>query len=252
LQGCSSGGAASAPDAGPADVGAADVAPEARSDGPGEADGGGCNAPKDEQTRVSFQLPTKVISFDAQTWMIPASNSVAVSCGGAADCCNPPLPATPPDCAATPIACEAGLCTVKRTVTAAQVIDLKGEVPALSNLDQPLLCEVSLLRLRFLVSNTMNVAMPPIQLYLAPLGVNDPADATAQTFGTVPAAPAGSSPSGDVLEVPATDSVFTSYARSFGTRFMLIASTVVSVPSGSPQPSGTLLLTVLADVSATL
>jgi len=249
LVGCSSGAVAAPPDTGVVDGGS-----DAGSDGALDADGSMCGASDDAPVQVAFELPLKAFTVDSQAWMIPPSNSVATTCGSGAivaDCCNPPAPAAPPDCATTPVACEAGLCTVKINVTIAQDVDLRGEVPVLSNLDQAL-CDVTLGQLRFAATSTLNVSLPPLQLYLGAGGIRDPAAAGVQAFGTIPAIPAGSSTSGDVIRRPETDLIFATYAREVGTPFTLLISATVSVPSGSPPPSGTLTLTISGQASATL
>jgi hypothetical protein len=262
--GCSSGAPASAPDTGvrdsvsdvagsPPDTGVSDGGSDTGSDRTADGDPPSCSSP-DALVRIIFQLPSESFSFDAQDWMIPPSTSTPIACGSGsavADCCNPPAPAVPPDCATRPLVCEANVCTLEVDLAGAQPVDLKGDVPVLSDLGPSQLCEISLQRLSYAATSTLNVPLPGLRLYLGPDGVTDPRAPAAYLVGTIPAIPAGSSTSGNVISEPDFSQAFAAYAGVLGTRFMLMAAATVAVPSGSPQPTGTLTLTITGQASAT-
>jgi hypothetical protein len=220
----------------------------------------GCGLLSSDITKVTFDLPTKTYSFDTSQWGLPANSTPPVPCGGGPttvqDCCNPPaLPGvTKPDCVAHPLVCEGTpmVCTLEQPVTVSQTMNLKNEVPELSSVNSQSLVDISLQNLHYDAVSTLNVDVPPLELFLAPDMVTDPKDARAMKFGTVPAIAKGTSPSGDVVLEPGADALFAGYGHAFGTPFNFIASTTVSVPSGSPTPTGMITVTVTGKVAAKL
>jgi len=222
----------------------------------------GCGLISSDITKVTFDLPAKTYSFDTAQWGIPAGNTVAVHCGAPdnlatatiMDCCNPPaLPGlTKPDCNAHPLVCEGTpmVCTLKQPVTVAQKMDLKMEVPQLSSISNQSLVDISLSNLHYVAVSTLNVDIPPLELYLADDGVTD--SSQGMKFGTVPTIPKGTSPSGDVVLEPGADALFAARGHTFGTPFNFIATTTVSVPSGSPAPTGMITVTVTGKAAAKL
>lgn len=220
----------------------------------------GCSLISSDITKVTFDLPAKTYSFDAAQWGIPAGNTVAVHCGApdnlatvtVMDCCNPPAPLTKPDCTAHPLVCEGTpmVCTLKQPVTVAQKMDLKMEVPELSSISNQSVVDISLSNLHYVAVSTLNVDVPPLELYLADDGVTD--SSQGMKFGTVPAIPKGTSPSGDVVLEPNADALFAARGHTFGTPFNFIATTTVSVASGSPAPTGMITVTVTGKAAAKL
>jgi hypothetical protein len=218
----------------------------------------GCGLISSDITKVTFDLPAKTYAFNSQQWGIPAGNTVVVHCGSpdnlltmtVMDCCNPPAPLPKPNCTANPVVCEAAVCTLKQPVSVAQKMNLKMEVPELSSVNSQSLVDISLSNLHYDAVSSLNVDVPPLELYLADDGVTDVASGS--KFGTVPAIPKGTSPSGDVILEPNADALFTARGHDFGTPFNFIATTTISVPSGSPTPNGAIMVTVTGKVSAKL
>jgi hypothetical protein len=99
--------------------------------------------------------------------------------------------------------------------------------------------------------NSTTLAIPTIDLYLAPQNVTDPADPSAKKFGTVPAVSAGMTASGDVVKEPGADDLFIMYGHNFGTPFNFIAATTVVIPSGT-QVSGMVDVTISGKIAAKL
>src|SRR3954468_17154146 len=95
----------------------------------------GCGLISSDITRLTFDLPSKTYRFDTASANLPADGSFPeVACGAGqavTDCCAPPAPAPAPDCAAMPLACDAGACTLHQPVTVAQKMDLGMEAPQL-------------------------------------------------------------------------------------------------------------------------
>jgi hypothetical protein len=208
----------------------------------------GCGLISSDITKLTFDLPRKTYTFDSASFANVTAGIPAVPCGGD----SPILGIAAPDCAAHPIVCEAGLCTLKQPVTVSQKMDLKKEVPQLSSVDNQSLADITLTTMHYEATSTLNVDVPAIELYLAPDGVTDPNDPQAAKFGTVPPIAANETVSGNVEKEPGADDLFASYGHAFGTPFNFIATTTVSVASGSPTPSGKITIVVEGKVSAKL
>jgi hypothetical protein len=218
----------------------------------------GCGLISSDIATFTFQLPSKSFSFDTASagWKAPPSYyNAPVPCGAGqavADCCNPPAPAPKPDCSATPsqLACVSSVCALQFPFSVSQNIDLKKEVPSLSSLGGQTLASISIKQIQYTIASTMNVALPAMDIYVAPATVTTLPSAMATKFGTVPATPAGATKSGDVVMDPAGQATFSQYLSAFTTPFNLIAYTVVVLPSGSPTPTGKVDVTVTGTISA--
>jgi hypothetical protein len=215
-----------------------------------------CGLLNSDISKVSFELPAKSYAFNASQWHLPASTP-AIPCGAGqviTDCCNPPaLPGvTKPNCAVTPLACDAGVCTAHITISVANPVDLKQEVPVLANVNNQSLANISLGTLTYAVTNTLNVKLPALELYLAPDGITDAKDPSAIKFGTVPEIPAMTPANGDVVKEPDADATFAMFGHAISTPFNFIATTTVVIPSGSPTPTGMVSITVNGTVTAKL
>jgi hypothetical protein len=222
----------------------------------------GCGLISSDISKVTFELPAKTYTFNSAQWGIPAGNTVAVHCGApdnpvtmtVMDCCNPPAPFPKPNCTANPLVCEGTpkVCTLEQPVAVGQSVNLKSEVSVLSSINSQSIADITLSNLHYEAQSTLNVDVPPLDLYIAADGVQDPKDPSAQKFGTVPAIPGGTSPSGDVVLEPNSDAVFSARGQMFGTPFNFIAATTISVPSGSPTPTGMITVTITGTVAAKL
>jgi hypothetical protein len=219
----------------------------------------GCGLLDSNITTTSFVLPAQVFSLDTSMWTnIPAGTTQPVPCGtgqAVTDCCNPPAPAPTPDCTTTPLVCAAdssgaSVCTAQIPESFPTEINLGSTVPGLSSFPTG---NISIKSVDYTISNnTLNVDLPPVTIYLAPDMVTDPRDARAAVFGTIPAIPAGSDPSGTVQKDPGADRAFQTYAGNLSAPFEFIASTTVVIPSGTPIPSGRITVSVTVTLSAHL
>src|SRR5260370_30060824 len=201
----------------------------------------GCGLFSKALLSTSFTLPSKSYSFDTASWHLPSGDIPPVPCGDGQlvpDCCNPPDPLPNPDCSVNMLACDAGMCALHVPVSIAQQMDLKKEVPALSSFSNQSLINVSISVIKYGYSSTMNVDLPPVELFIAPDGVTSSADPSAKKFGTTKVIPAMTTGEDTVQLDPSGGAAFTNAAHHFGTPFNFIATTTVIVPSGSPIPSG--------------
>jgi hypothetical protein len=214
-----------------------------------------CGLVSRDVTKVSFDLPPKSYAFDTHDWQLPSGSFPRVACGTGepvVDCCDPPPPAPRLDCAALPLTCESGACTLRFPVSAIQRVNLAVEAPALANVGNQSLVDFFVSDIRYTVASTMNVELPAVDLYVAPDGVTSAADPSARKFATVPVTPAMANGDGSVDISPDAEQIFAPYAHAPATPFNFIATATVVIPSGSPIPNGRVDLTVTGQVSAIL
>ena len=214
-----------------------------------------CGLVSRDVSLLSFDLPAKSYSFDTNdsSWKLPTGTFPRVPCGAGelvVDCCNPPARFPTPDCGLTPLSCESGACTLKFPVAVFQQVDLGQEVPALANVSSQSLVDVYVSQIRYQVTSSLNVALPAVDLFVAPDGVTSAADSRAQKFGTVPVTPPMMSGDGLVAIVPDAEQIFAAYAHDPATPFNFIATTTVVIPSGSLIPQGKVDITVTGQISA--
>src|SRR5438876_8678794 len=129
-------------------------------------------------------------SFDSSVFPVPAGITGAVPGGDGqivTDCCNPPAPLPAPDCGtATPIACEQNengmsFCTATVTVSQNQTMNLGMEVQQLSSYTG--FVNIKIKRISYAVTtNTLDVNLPDVVLYLGPQGAMKPTDAGVLKF----------------------------------------------------------------------
>jgi hypothetical protein len=213
----------------------------------------GCGLINSDIATLTFQLPSKSFSFDTNNsmWKAPPSSFPRVDCGPAGpvtDCCAPPGGAAV-DCNATPLVCAGGVCTLEFPVTLSQTINLKSEVPALANLSGQSLANITISQVQYTVTSTLNVELPPIDIYLAPADVTV-ADSRASKFVTLPATPAMTSQMKSITPDAAGQAAFAMYGRNFATPFNFIARTTIVVAPGAPVPQGKVDITLSGQVSA--
>ena len=90
------------------------------------------------------------------------------------------------------------VCTATVTVAQSQVMNLGMEVSQLSGYTG--FVNIKIKRISYeVMTNTLDVNLPEIYLYLGPEGAKTSMDADVMKFGTVPAIPAMTKTSGDVI-----------------------------------------------------
>jgi len=212
---------------------------------------GGCGLISSDISKLTFDLPTETYTFDTSMWSnLPKGTIPAVPCP-AIDCCTAGS-AVGIDCSTTMLTCNAsGVCEADVPESAASSVNLAMQVPVLQSFPGHALSSITIKSISYTVSNnSLNIDLPPMTIYLAPDGVTDPKDPRAQEFGTIPAIPAMTDPSGMVMLVPNAAAVFAQFTGNISTPFTIIAAGTVAIPSGSPAPSGAITLSVTGAVSA--
>lgn len=208
-------------------------------------------------TRITFDLPKQTYSFDTNNWgnLPPATAGLSfpsIGCTSDAQCCTMGT-AAGLDCNKTPLTCPAGTCEADVPESAYSPINLAQQVPQLATFPGHSLVKVSISSIKYDVTqNTLNVDLPPMEIYLAPDGVTDASDPSAALFGTVPPIPAGTMTSGAVQKAPNADAVLQMYTSNVSQTFNVIAKTTVVIAAGTPVPNGQITLSVTGAVSAQL
>ena len=119
--------------------------------------------------------------------------------------------------------------------------------------------KVSIEKIAYWVMDSVNVELPPVDLYVAAAGAKDQNDASATLLGTVAKLPANAractdaaDPDGDpaaktqMLSVcdaklyDTGEAALAAFVKDYKTPFQLIAHTVVVAHAGDPLPTGTL------------
>jgi hypothetical protein len=143
----------------------------------------GCGLISADVTETPFDLPTKSYSFDASSFPVPAGVTAEIPCGAGqvvTDCCMPPTGLPMPDCNLTPLTCEQNengmdVCTATVPVTQKQMLNFGQEVPQLQSFTGIL--KIKIKRISYLVTtNTLNVDLPDVDLYLGPANATKPDD----------------------------------------------------------------------------
>jgi hypothetical protein len=198
----------------------------------------GCGLISSDITKVTFALPEKHYTFNAQQFALPPGTP------------NMQLPCVGGACP-SPLMCDANVCSAHIPLTVYNPINLKMDVGVLMSVNSQTIADITLESLTYNVMNTSNIAMPEIDLYLAPDGTTTPTGPGAQKFGTVPAIPAGTNMMGDVVKEPGADALFTMFGQNFGTPFNFIAAATVVVPTGT-NPTGMIDIIIDGTIAAKL
>jgi hypothetical protein len=219
---------------------------------------GGCGLVSSDVTKVSFDLPARSYRFDtAQAgWKTSTATSFAtipsIACAADTDCCPPAVMALGIDCSL--IVCDGTSSTCAFTVTVEappQKIDLKQSVPP--SLSSQSVIDITVSQITYDVTeNSMNVDLPPVQLFIANDSATSTDDPSAVLFGTVPATPKGTTSTGRkvTLEQGAADAAFINIGHHLDTPFTFLARSRVVVPGGTPIPMGALGLTIKGRLAA--
>jgi len=215
---------------------------------------GGCGLIDADVTETPFNLPSKSYSFDSAAFPVPAGITSEIPCGpGILDCCAPPIgPA--PDCNATPVMCQQNengmdVCTATVEVSQNQMLNFAQEAPELNSLPTSAI-KIKIKRISYTVStNTLNINLPDIELFLGPSGATKKTDAGVVKFGTLPAIPAGTMPAGDVVLERGAEGILGMFTQDITQPISFIASTTVTV---THTPTGRIDLTVSGKLAASL
>jgi hypothetical protein len=197
-------------------------------------------------TDVDLTLPDKSFTIDASSWQIDPTMTMAMlamDCSAAPSVCD----------TAAQTACTMGCsgecstsshtCDLKLAVSLYQPVNLLMEKPDLKTVTDQSVLKVSVDNVTYEVTgNTLNVATPILQIFVAPMSVTDPSDPMAKEIGEIPAVPAGTTTTAPVaVDFTSTGKAdLQSIMATFKTPFNVLVGTSIEVTSGDPVPMGKL------------
>jgi len=219
--------------------------------------GGGCDLIDQIQNldHVNFTLPKRTYSVDTQdpNWKSPPQGGIpAAPCGpqGPIQNCCMPAPGVTIDCARSPLSCETGACALRFTYERVQQINLGGDVSALKALNKTL-TDVILKQIDIKIeTNTMNTEVPPVDLFVGPMGATKSTDSGVTKIGTVPATPTMFTADRILALDENAQRAFSALAKDYKTPFQIMLSTTVLIKSGADTPMGKLDLVISGKVEA--
>jgi hypothetical protein len=206
----------------------------------------GCGLISSDVTNFDLTLPDKNFSVDAESWDVTDQEAQAVlatDCSGNPGLCNAAAEAAcPMNCSGT---CNgtSQTCDLALDVSLYQGVDLLMEKPELQSINDEPVIKVEIDSVTWEVtSNTLNVATPPMTVFVAPMSVMDPASPDARAVGTIDAVGPGEVTDGPrQIAFTATGKADLIAAMStFKTPFNVIVGSTIVVTSGTPFPQGKL------------
>lgn len=209
----------------------------------------------------TFDLPEKTYNVDTSDpkWSKPPAASLpAVPCGAGTqlpDCCTVPAPLSSQfsvDCKTYPLVCEGSTCSYKFTYEVASIVDLKKEVPQLNSTNSAVLKTITLKNIKVTLNNGLNLALPPVEVFIAPMDATSAADTRARKLATLPGHEAGFNGT-DVVSVDAAgQTAFRSFAQNYKVPFKLLARAQLTAKAGQAAPAGKAVVKVGGQAEAEL
>lgn len=204
----------------------------------------GCGLISSDVTNFDLTLPEKKFTIDASGWDVKqsdANNFTSLRCDSNPTVCSSAVTqACMTGCSGT---CNAAkTCDLSLDVSLMQPVNLVMEKPELKSINDEPVIKVTIDSVTYQVtSNTLNVATPTINVYVAPTTVLKPGpDAT--LIGTIPPIPANqviSTPQ-MLMFTPDGKAALVKIMSSFKTPFNVLVGSSLLVTAGQPVPMGKL------------
>jgi hypothetical protein len=211
----------------------------------------GCGLISSDVTDFALSLPPRKFTIDATGWQVDTKAGTLFGSDGklAPVSCN----SMPSMCgAAVATACSMGCsgacnsmtnsCELTLDVSRSQMVDLVSEQPELKSVNDQSVIKVSIDSVTYRVdSNSLTVATPAIDLYVAPLSVLAPGDAQAKLIGTIPGVPAGMTTGDMPVAFTATGKAdLIKIMSQFKVPFNVLEGSKILVTAGQALPTGKL------------
>jgi hypothetical protein len=189
-------------------------------------------------TEFALNLPEKDFRVDTADWQLTVSGEM------------PSIPCPPAGCAAAvDQICAAGACTATCDaqmacaagvrVSVFQMFDLVTEASWVKQVEGQPLIEVEVRSIAFRIDeNTLNVASPPLTIYLAPQAVTDPLGGSAVAVGTLASVEPGFTGEVALSLTDAGKMAMAEFLGDYMTPFNVIVAGDVTVSAGQPVPTG--------------
>jgi hypothetical protein len=207
---------------------------------------GGCGLVEDDVSTVGFELMPVKYGIDTRLLNVPAA-FWRLRCTPERDVCCEVFP-----CGSIPLVCQESACVTDFSFEAYATVDLRAEAPALTRLRANQVTDLYVTRIRYDADNLLNLDMPALDLYMAPVAVTTASDPQAEKFATLPALRAGAKARRVTVDVPIKSrELFARYARAWGA-FNLIATAPVAIRSTMQPLAGQAVMTVVMEIGASL
>jgi len=207
---------------------------------------GGCGLISSDVTNFDLTLPDKNFTVDATKWQVDqtqATQLLMTDCSAQPTVCG----------SAAMLACQTGCtgscnatshtCDLGLDVSLYQPINLVTEKPELKSINDEPVIKVTIDSVTYEVTgNTLNVATPEMQVYVAPMSVTNPKDPMAKPIGTIASVSAGqTTPAPLPISFNATGKAdLINIMSTFKVPFNVMVGTTLVVHAGTPVPSGKL------------
>jgi hypothetical protein len=204
---------------------------------------------------INLTLPARSYSFSTNDprWKAPpAAFNQAIPCNVAADCCGSLPGGLSVDCSAFPqlICDDTKVCAMRIDLEVPQTINLKMDAPEFAEVGGRVVEEVLLRELRYTADNMIGADLPPVDVFVAPAGVNSSeGNDQVKLLVSLPRTAAGTKAEETVALTPDAQKAFSDRALNLEMPFNLIAGTDVIVRSGTPLPNGKVDITVTGRVT---
>jgi hypothetical protein len=216
----------------------------------------GCGLISDDIDDLDLSLPNKTYTVDTMSWQFMEDPAILLS----RDCStNPDVCGAIASQVCTMGQCES-VCNVAQTcdmiipVHPFTTINLAMEKEELATINEQALVEVVVDTIEYAITeNTLDVATPPLVLYVAPETVMDPEDSLAVEIGTIPtAAPMTTVPMTVMTMTPAGHARLVQAMTDFRTPFNVMVAADIVLTNGDAIPTGRLTtsMTIAAHASA--
>jgi hypothetical protein len=200
-------------------------------------------------TNFELGFPSHDFRLSSDDWDVPTGTVPPVSCN--VGCENVESQFCSGD--ACSVDCDGTNCEGHASVSLLNTYNLATEAPEYRQIaDQPIV-EVSVDDIWFdITENTMNVATPDLNIYMAPVTVMNGSDPEAKLVGKINSIPAGFTGRGEVEFLPGGRENLASYMNDFHTPFNVIVSGTIDVSANESFPMGQIVGSVQAKAHAGL
>jgi hypothetical protein len=206
----------------------------------------GCGLISSNVTNFDLMLPDKMFTVDASSWMVnqtAATSYLSQSCASA-----------PTECAQwVQNACTTGCsgvcdmttqqCDLVLDVSEYTGVNLVMEEPDLSTINSEPIIKVTIDSVTYdiIPPNTLDVATPPMTVYVAPMSVMSATDPSAQAIGTIASIPAGMTATGLTMQyTTGGKQALANIMGDYKVPFNVIVGTQLTITAGQQVPTGKL------------
>jgi hypothetical protein len=220
---------------------------------------GGCGLLSSNSADVALDLPAKPFSIDTSGWQVtqqtadaylsttctPGTNSTGDVCSAAATA------ACPANCTGS---CDstAHTCDLALQIAAHQMVDLLSDSPNLEALADHSGVTITVDSVEYMVSdNSLNIATPPITVYVAPMSSTQPGDTGVTAIATIATVePEALVAAADLEFVDGGQAALDAAMSDYKDPFNVIVGATITLADGDPLPTGKLDATVQINAHA--